>query len=260
MCRGRQPNGAPDEVADPRRIAQDLVLWNCVWTILAAPRSGIRCFPGLTANNRVPCTLPPAGGRRARTVFRIPRRANRDFGASGANGCQWCDVEIETASHFDRGELNIALSLRASWSHIMTFVLIRAYSRQSLAGWSVPEAMPLKLPRIANRCPIAYASANWHARARDVVAIPMGEFGFAGRVLSLRMGSALAYAAVEQTTAPGQLSLDAIVDLYRAERITGSASRVYGVIGDPIGHSLFAAVAQHCLSRAQIRRCVCTLF
>jgi 3-dehydroquinate dehydratase/shikimate dehydrogenase len=51
------------------------------------------------------------------------------------------------------------------------------------------------------------------------------------------MGSALAYAAVEQATAPGQLSLDAMADLYRAAQIT-RRTRVYGVIGNPIGHSL----------------------
>ena len=72
---------------------------------------------------------------------------------------------------------------------------------------------------------------------RNVVAIPMGEIGLAGRVLSLREGSALAYAAVEQATAPGQLSLDAMEHLYRAARIT-RRTRVYGVIGNPIGHSL----------------------
>jgi len=48
---------------------------------------------------------------------------------------------------------------------------------------------------------------------RDIVAIPMGEIGLAGRVLSLRAGSALAYAAMEQSTAPGQLSLDAMEHL-----------------------------------------------
>ena len=72
---------------------------------------------------------------------------------------------------------------------------------------------------------------------RDVVSIPMGEVGLAGRILSLREGSALAYAAVEQPTAPGQLSLDAMEHLYRAARIT-RRTRVYGVIGNPIGHSL----------------------
>jgi 3-dehydroquinate dehydratase/shikimate dehydrogenase len=75
-----------------------------------------------------------------------------------------------------------------------------------------------------------------HGR-RNVVAVPMGEIGLAGRVLSLRMGSALAYAAVEHATAPGQLSLDSMINLYRAGRIT-PRTRVYGVIGNPIGHSL----------------------
>ncbi len=65
----------------------------------------------------------------------------------------------------------------------------------------------------------------------------MGEIGLAGRILALRAGSALAYAAVEQATAPGQLSLDAMLHLYRAGQIT-RRTRVYGVIGNPIGHSL----------------------
>jgi 3-dehydroquinate dehydratase/shikimate dehydrogenase len=97
-----------------------------------------------------------------------------------------------------------------------------------------------KAIKIAAQCQSVSESLRICASARglrDVVAIPMGEFGFAGRVLSLRMGSALAYAAVEQATAPGQLSLDAMSDLYRAAQITGH-TRVYGVIGDPIGHSL----------------------
>jgi 3-dehydroquinate dehydratase/shikimate dehydrogenase len=51
------------------------------------------------------------------------------------------------------------------------------------------------------------------------------------------MGSALGYGSLDQATAPGQLSLDTMRDLYRAERIA-RRTQVYGVIGDPIGHSL----------------------
>src|ERR1019366_6090283 len=50
-------------------------------------------------------------------------------------------------------------------------------------------------------------------------------------------GSALTYAAVEQATAPGQLSLDAMQALYHGGKIP-RRTRVYGVIGNPIGHSL----------------------
>jgi len=72
---------------------------------------------------------------------------------------------------------------------------------------------------------------------RNVVAVPMGEVGLPARVLALREGSALAYAAVGEATAPGQLSLDDMKNLYRADQLD-HRTHVYGVIGDPIGHSL----------------------
>jgi len=54
---------------------------------------------------------------------------------------------------------------------------------------------------------------------------------------ALREGSALAYAPVATATAPGQIALRDLKALYRAHELT-RATRVFGVIGDPIGHSL----------------------
>ena len=45
------------------------------------------------------------------------------------------------------------------------------------------------------------------------------------------------YAPVENATATGQISLEAMKNLYRADKL-GRKTRVYGVIGDPISHSL----------------------
>jgi 3-dehydroquinate dehydratase / shikimate dehydrogenase len=70
-----------------------------------------------------------------------------------------------------------------------------------------------------------------------VVAVPMGEVGLPGRILSLREGGALAYAPVAAATAPGQIGLQDLLKLYRAHELTRQTG-VYGVIGDPIGHSL----------------------
>jgi 3-dehydroquinate dehydratase/shikimate dehydrogenase len=53
----------------------------------------------------------------------------------------------------------------------------------------------------------------------------------------LRDDSALAYAPVGEATAPGQVSLREMLHLYRAHELTRK-SRVYGVIGDPVVHSL----------------------
>jgi 3-dehydroquinate dehydratase / shikimate dehydrogenase len=153
------------------------------------------------------------------------------------SGCGWCDVEIETARHFARGELARALSPAQVMVSHHDFQrtprnLERIIGRLEKAGGDA-----IKIAAQCHSVSDSVRVCRLAPRRRDAVAIPMGEIGLAGRVLSLRMGSALAYAAVEQATAPGQLSLDAMADLYRAEKIT-RRTRVYGVIGDPIGHSL----------------------
>jgi 3-dehydroquinate dehydratase/shikimate dehydrogenase len=76
-----------------------------------------------------------------------------------------------------------------------------------------------------------FARSRW-----AVVAMPMGETALPARLLAIRAGSAFAYAAVENATAPGQISLDLMTNVYRAEKID-ARTRVYGVIGDPIAHS-----------------------
>jgi 3-dehydroquinate dehydratase/shikimate dehydrogenase len=179
------------------------------------------------------CRRKEGGG-----LFQGSREEQIEILAQAArSGCNWCDVEIETAARMARGELVRALFP----SRVMVSHHDFRGTPRNLAG------IVRRLDRaggqaikIAAHCPSVSASVRICELARtrrDVVAIPMGEFGFAGRVLSLRLGSALAYAAVEQATAPGQLSLDAMTDLYRAARIR-RRTRVYGVIGDPIGHSL----------------------
>jgi 3-dehydroquinate dehydratase/shikimate dehydrogenase len=152
-------------------------------------------------------------------------------------GCNWCDLEMETATHIVPADLRRAL-----------------YPARLLISYHNFRRTPSGLPEIVRRLERAGGDAVKIAaqcnsiresvkivgitRARgNRVAVPMGEVGLAGRILALRAGSALAYAAVEQTTAPGQLSLQAMKHLYRAGEIT-RRTRVYAVIGNPIGHSL----------------------
>ena len=171
-------------------------------------------------------------------LFRGSQKAQVDMLVQAVRaGCRWCDVEIETAKHISPAELQAALApARVMVSHHdfrQTPRNLPGVARQlfraggeiaKIAGYcrSLSDSVRIcKLPR----------------GRRDIVAIPMGEAGLAGRILALRAGSALAYAAVEQATAPGQLSVDVMQHLYRADRIA-LRTRVYGVIGNPIGHSL----------------------
>jgi 3-dehydroquinate dehydratase / shikimate dehydrogenase len=152
-------------------------------------------------------------------------------------GCAWCDVEIETAKHMARGALERAL---APARVMVSYHDFRGTPRNLSAIVRRLERAGGHAIKVAAHCRSNAESVRicqLAAARQDAVVIPMGEFGLAGRILSLRMGSALAYAAVEQATAPGQLSLDSMVDLYHAAQIT-RRTRVFGVIGDPIGHSL----------------------
>lgn len=71
------------------------------------------------------------------------------------------------------------------------------------------------------------------------VGICMGDLGTPSRVLTGHFGAPFTYASFhhERLLAPGQLSFQQMKDVYDYDRIRGD-SELYGVIGDPIGHSL----------------------
>lgn len=76
-------------------------------------------------------------------------------------------------------------------------------------------------------------------RDRPMIALAMGEFGLMSRVLGAKFGAFLTFASVrdESSTAPGQPSIADLLNLYRFRDI-GGRTRVYGVMGHPVGHSL----------------------
>jgi len=178
------------------------------------------------------CRRVPAGGKLNGTM-----KAEMYWLAQAKEaGCAWCDVEVET---------------------------LRELPDKTVGGYGVPSRVLLSvhdfrgtpgLPRemkLANRGGVAAvklaARANTIADSvrllgmarslKNFVAVPMGEIGLPARILALREGSALAYAPVGEATAPGQVSLREMMHLYRAHELT-RRTRVFGVIGDPVGHSL----------------------
>ena len=71
------------------------------------------------------------------------------------------------------------------------------------------------------------------------VGIAMGEEGILSRVLGPRAGGAFTFAAFSDgtETAPGQVAAHTLRDLYRVEQLD-QATRVFGVAGNPVAHSL----------------------
>lgn len=71
------------------------------------------------------------------------------------------------------------------------------------------------------------------------IGLCMGDMGVFSRILAGRFGSPLTYATFhhERALAPGQLSFEQMTEVYHYDDIRPD-TEVYGVIGDPIGHSL----------------------
>lgn len=152
-------------------------------------------------------------------------------------GCQWCDLEIESAERLPAATLDVILG---GLKRITSFHDFRGTPRDLRSVVKRLERAGGDTIKIATECRTIAESQRVLSCVRGkrrVIAVPMSEVGLPARVLALGEGSALAYASTEEATAPGQLSLEEMKNLYRADRLNRE-TRVYGVIGNPIGHSL----------------------
>ncbi len=78
-----------------------------------------------------------------------------------------------------------------------------------------------------------------HHQGSRVTAICMGEEGAWSRILAAKLGAFCSYCGLtaDAVTAPGQVSLGEMIEQYRWPEID-STTRLYGVIGDPVAHSM----------------------
>lgn len=78
---------------------------------------------------------------------------------------------------------------------------------------------------------------------KPMIALGMGRFGLMSRVLAGKFGALLTFAALRRAsaTAPGQPTIRDLIDLFNFRAI-GPRTKVYGVVGWPVEHSLSPAV------------------
>ncbi|HEV3024280.1 MAG TPA: shikimate dehydrogenase [Pirellulales bacterium] len=71
------------------------------------------------------------------------------------------------------------------------------------------------------------------------IGMGMGDIGVPTRILAGKFGSPITYATFSQdrALAPGQLSFEQMIQVFRYDEINAD-TEVYGVVADPIGHSL----------------------
>ncbi len=96
------------------------------------------------------------------------------------------------------------------------------------------------------------ALAKAHPKVKFIL-LAMGETGFPSRVLSPAFGGLYTYAAPAATegTAAGQVSAKQLRNLYRIDKFTKNA-KIFGVIADPIRHSISPHVHNRALQAKRI--------
>ncbi len=164
-------------------------------------------------------------------------------------GCQIVDLEIESAEQCSRPQLaRFHTALREMGASLLI-------SSHDFSRTRRPEGLNQTVQRIAAYDPefvkvvtTARSLADNLSLLRMVedqsltshlVGIAMGEEGLISRVLSLRAGAAFTFASAAEgaETAPGQVAARTLLDLYRLEQLD-QATRIFGVAGNPIAHSL----------------------
>ena len=78
---------------------------------------------------------------------------------------------------------------------------------------------------------------------RPTIALCMGEHGLISRILAKKFGAFLTFASLnnQSGTAPGQISIDDLKNIYRWDKLVAS-TKVYGVIASPVMHSMSPAI------------------
>jgi 3-dehydroquinate dehydratase / shikimate dehydrogenase len=163
--------------------------------------------------------------------------------AAVAAGAKAVDVEIESAENAAvpmevfRGNALLILSYHNYLGTPALEPVLRRMSRIPADAYKIVTTArkPSDIFRVLSL-------AKTHLRQPTVV-LAMGEQGFPTRVLSPLWGGLYTYAAPNATegTAAGQVSARQLRQLYRIEKLT-KAAKVYGVIADPVRHSISPAV------------------
>jgi len=116
-----------------------------------------------------------------------------------------------------------------------------------------PEAIP-KIVAKAAHINDTFAMFDLLRQAdRPAIAFCMGQAGFISRVLAKKFGAFLTFASLDEdtATAPGQIPIAHMKQLFRWDEMDAD-TEIFGVIGNPVAHSLSPALFNSCFEQKQI--------
>ncbi len=147
-------------------------------------------------------------------------------------------VDVELSSGLLSGAENFPERRRIVVSRHRPFSLPEDWEG-FLAAMSTAGARAVKLVAGAADLPASLAIAAIQKRQEDsaVSVFPMGPASAPGRVLSALFGASLVYGSVERRTAPGQLALEDLLQIYEVAR-PRSIEALFGIVGADVSDSL----------------------
>jgi 3-dehydroquinate dehydratase / shikimate dehydrogenase len=183
------------------------------------------------------CRRAAAGGKFRGSVasqFEILQKA-------AAAGCQLVDIELESARSLKNPDLE---KLRQQAGLIVSFHDYRG-TKKLEETWEAMHNLPadyIKIVSTAKSLADNVKMMRLLDERSDIVStvgVCMGEQGIISRILNVRSGSAFTFASAQagEETAPGQIAARVLRDVYRIDMVD-AATKVYGVAGNPITHSL----------------------
>ena len=176
---------------------------------------------------------------------------------ASAAGCQMVDVELQSAV---KSKPEAIARLRSRAGLILSFHDFRAtrHLEETLEKMLKIPADFYKIVTTATTLSDNVVMMKFLQTQSDrhaLVGLCMGEQGVISRVLSVRAGSVFTFGAIDANaglkTAPGQISARDLRSIYRIDQVD-AATRVYGVAGDPIEHSLSPVIMNTALRRENV--------
>lgn len=188
--------------------------------------------------------------------FRGSASAQADvLSKAAAAGCQMIDIEVESAKSLKKSEWE---KLRTKAAVVLSYHDYKT-SKKLDDTFEQMKQIHADFYKIVSTASSLYDNVQMmkllerESDRYSMVGLCMGEQGIISRVLGVRAGSAFTFAAVTpgEETAPGQISARDLRDIYRIEQVD-AATKVYGVVGDPVAHSLSPLVMNAAFRRESV--------
>jgi 3-dehydroquinate dehydratase / shikimate dehydrogenase len=197
------------------------------------------------------CRRVASGGK-----FRGSLASQLDIlGKAAAAGCQLLDIELQSAVKCKPEQLR---RLRTRSALILSYHDFHA-TKKLEETLEKMIAFPADYYKIVTTATMLYDNValmkvlEQRSDRHSLIGLCMGEQGIISRVLGVRAGSVFTFGAAspDEKTAPGQVTAQELRSTYRIDQVD-AATRVYGVAGDPVAHSLSPTIMNAALRRENV--------